>query len=78
MELVKHEIQVPKESKEVIDLLSAIADHVIAKKPFAELANLIDEAYIALQGVDQVPAEVKSASKGAIIAYLVEKIGQKF
>lgn len=70
-------LNVPKETKEVIDLLAAIAENVIAKKPVAEWVNIIDEAMAALTGVDQVAAEVKSEHKGALIAYLVEQVGKK-
>lgn len=77
MTLVKHEIQVPKETKEVIDLIGAIVENVKAKKPVAEWVNLLDEVYAAVQGVDQVGEEVKAA-KGATLAYLVEVVGSKF
>lgn len=70
-------LNVPKETKEVVDLLAAIADNVIAKKPVAEWVNIIDETMAALQGVDQVPAEVKSEHKGAIVAYLAQTVGSK-
>lgn len=71
-------LEVPKETKEVIDLLAAIADNVIAKKPVSEWVNIIDETMAALSGVDQVPAEVKSEYKGALIAYLANTVGSKF
>jgi len=71
-------VEVPKESKEVIDLLSVIADNVLAKKPVAEWVNVIDEAMSALSGVDQVPNEFKTGDKGAILAYLVAVVGKKF
>lgn len=70
-------LNVPKETKEVIDLLGAIADNVIAKTPVSEWVNIIDEAMAGLQGVDQVPAEVKSQHKGAIVAYLASTVGAK-
>lgn len=71
-------VNVPKETKEVIDLLSAIADNVLAKKPVSEWVNIIDEAMSALTGVDLVPGEFKDGDKGAILAYLVATVGKKF
>lgn len=71
-------LNVPKETKEVIDLLSVIADNVIAKVPFSEWVNLVDEAYAAIQGVDQVASEVKSEGKADALAYLTKTVGSKF
>lgn len=75
---VKYELNVPKESKDVVDFLAALYDMIKAKKPLAEYAGLIDELFLAIDGSDKLDDELKSANKGAIIAYLVEKIGSKF
>lgn len=75
--LVKHELQVPKETKEVIDFLAAIAEKVIAKAATSEYMQLVDELYKGLEGVEKVGAEVKGNHKGAIVAYLVDQVGKK-
>lgn len=71
-------VNVPKETKEVIDLLSVIADNILAKTPVGEWVNTIDEAMKALTGIEQVPNEVKNGDKGAVLAYLVATVGNKF
>lgn len=71
-------VNVPKETKEVIDFLGAIADKVLAKAPISEYGTLVDELYKALEGVNLVSDEVKQGDKGAMLAYLVATIGQKF
>lgn len=76
MELVKVEIEVPKESKEVIDLLVAIVAKVKAKAPIAEYTELFDELFVAVEGVQHLPAEAKSEHLGGLIAYSGEKIAK--
>lgn len=71
-------LNVPKETKEVIDFLAAAADLVIAKAPIADYMTLVDELYKGLDGVDKLKVEVKSEHKGALIAYLAQTVGSKF
>jgi len=78
MELIKQELNVPKETKEVIDLLDAVFEQIKAKSDIAGYMSLIDELYAAAQGFDQVDDELKSKNKADAMAYLVFKIGGKF
>jgi len=71
-------MNVPKESKEVIDLLKAIAQNAKEGKKALEYADLIDELAVALNGVDKIPAELKSEHKEDVVAYLVKEVGGVF
>lgn len=71
-------LNVPKETKEVIDLLAALVDEVKKSgKNLAGYAGLIDELYAAIDGVDKLSEEFKSEHKGASIAYLAKTVGEK-
>ena len=74
MELVKIELEVPKESKEVIDLLEAVGAKIKAKAPLAEYAELLDELYVAIEGAQKLGAEVSSAQRSDAAALLVKKL----
>jgi hypothetical protein len=78
MELVKHELSVPKETKEIVDLLKAIAEKAKAGASAMDYTGLVEELFVALKGVDQIPEEIKSEYKEDIVAYLVKEVGGVF
>jgi hypothetical protein len=78
MELIKHELQVPKETKEVIDLLEKIYVQVQDGVQITDLAEIFDELSRAVKGIDQVDDEMKSKHRSDAIAYLALKVGSKF
>ena len=78
MELIKHELNVPKETKEVIDLLEQIYVQVQDGVQITDLAEIFDELSVAVKGIDQVDDEMKSANRADALAYLALKIGSKF
>lgn len=77
MESVKVELNVPKESKEVIDALAAVYDFVKAGKSLSEIAELFDELTLAVMGADKLKEEVKSEDRNAIMSYLVHVLADK-
>lgn len=74
MELVNYEMKVPKELKEVVDLLDGVLGHVMAKKGLAEYSELLDELMAAVDGVAGVADEVKSEYRDEAAGYLVHKL----
>ena len=74
MDLVKYELSIPKESKEVVDLVDAILEKVMAKAPIAEFSALIGDLMKAVDGVGSVDDELKSEGRDEIAAYLVHKV----
>lgn len=73
MQLVKVEIEVPKETKEAIDVATKVVKLVVEKK-FAELLTLVGELAQGVQGAQEIPAEISSEHKPALVAYAAKKI----
>ncbi len=73
MELVKVEIAVPKETKEAIDVAAKVVKLIVEKK-FPELLTLVGELAQAVQGSQEIPAEISSEHKAALAAYAAKKI----
>lgn len=78
MELVSVELNVPKESKEVIDLLGQLFDQAKDGLDVGDISKLLPAFMMAVEGVAQIPAEAKGGNKDDLIAYLVKVIGSKF
>jgi hypothetical protein len=74
MESVDVTLKVPKESKEVIDLLKGVVEKVKAGAEVNDYLTLIGDLSSALDGVDQIPAEAKSEGRDEIIAYLINQL----
>jgi len=74
METTAVTMNVPKESKEVIDLLAGIVEKVKAGAEVNDYLSLIGELTSALDGVDKIPAEAKSDGRDEMVAYLLHKI----
>lgn len=77
MELVNYELQVPKESKEVIDLLAVIFDKAKDGFEVSEFGDITGELIQAISGLDQVDDEFKGKNKDDLLAYLVKQIGSR-
>lgn len=75
---VDHGLLVPKETKEVIDLLDQVYEKVKAKADLDDYVSLLDELHEAIKGIDKVDDEMKSKYRADATAYLVFKIGGKF
>lgn len=78
MELVKAELSIPKETKEAIDLLGVVAEKIKSGAKYTEYADILDEAFVALDGSGKIPEELKSEHKDDISAYLVKRVGGVF
>lgn len=74
MQTVDYILKVPKEMKEVIDLIDGIAGKLVAKAELASYTDLLDEAMVAIEGIQHVGEEVKSEYRDEIAAYLVHKL----
>jgi phosphopantothenate synthetase len=74
MESVDYVMKVPKEGKDVVDLIDAILANVFAKTPISEWTNVIDELMAAVDGIQSVTEEMKSEGRDELAAYLVHKV----
>lgn len=74
IELVKYEMSIPKESKELIDLINAVLEKIMAGEPLSTYMELMDEVYLAADGVSMIGAEVKSQYSDEMAGYLTHKI----
>jgi hypothetical protein len=68
------ELQVPKEGKELVDFLDQVLGKALSKAPLAEYAELLVSVLPALDGIDELKAELKSEGKDELAAYLVHKL----
>lgn len=76
MELVDVTIKVPKESKEVIDVVGSIVKEFLSGKklPLILMENS-DEIIRAISGIQKLPVELISQNQSEIMAYLVDTVG---
>jgi hypothetical protein len=74
MQTVDVVVKVPKESKEVVDLLEKIVEKVKAKSPLSGYADLLDELMVAVEGAQGIAEEVKSEHVGGLAGYAGDKI----
>lgn len=74
MQTVTVTMEVPKESKEVVDCISSILKDVKAKKTVAEIAaGSLPKLVTAVDGFNAIGEEVKSANKDELAGYLVQQ-----
>lgn len=78
VQLVQHQVGVPKETKDAIDFIADIVDHFKQGKSAAELTALIPGLVAAVTGAQDIDDEFKSEHKEAILAYLVHRLGGLF
>jgi len=74
VETVNYSLQVPKESKEVVDAVAAIIEHFKAGKSITEAAALLPGVMTAVDNVGKVGEEVKSVYNDEAAAYCVHKV----
>lgn len=74
MELIAVQLEVPKESKDVVDLLAKIGVQVKDGVQVEDIYAVIGELTNALAGMDKIPDEIKSAQKKDLAAYMVKQI----
>lgn len=73
MQTVKVEINVPQETKEVADALTSIIADIRAKKSVMEIASgNLTKLYQAVEGVDKMDDEMKTANRSDAAGYLVK------
>lgn len=74
MEKVAIQLEVGKESKEVVDCLAGILVDIKAKKGMAEIAaGNLTKLFAAVEGFDKLDDEFK-ADKASIVAYLSKEL----
>ena len=74
MQTVTVTMEVPKESKEVVDCITAILKDVKAKKTVAEIAaTALPKLVTAVDGFNAIGEEVKSQNKDELSGYLVQQ-----
>ena len=78
MDIIKYELEVPKECKEVIDALEQIAQHFMEKKPIAEIGALLPGMMVAFEGYDKLKEEISSEYRDELLGYLTHKLGAMF
>lgn len=78
MDLIKYEMEVPKESKEIIDALEKIGQHFIDKKSIAEIAALLPAMMTAFDGYEKVKEEVSGSYRDELLGYMMHKLGGLF
>lgn len=77
MDVVKYELEVPKESKEIIDLLVVIFDKAKDGFEVSEFTEITESLIEGIQGLDKLSMEIKSKHKDDLIAYLIKQIGSR-
>ncbi len=74
METIKYEMDVPKELKDIVDLLDGILEKVMAKAEMAEYTQLLGDLMTAIDGIEGVGEEIKSQYRDEAVGYLVHKL----
>ena len=71
---VEVKLNVPKEAKDVVDLVDAVLEKALAKADLASYAGLIGGLMTAVDGAQSVPAELASQYRDDLAGYLVQKL----
>jgi len=71
METIPVTKNIPKDSKEFVDFITAIARHFIQKKSWGELMATLPMAISAVDGWENVVASVKGQYLGETVGYMV-------
>ena len=68
------QMEVGKESKEVLDCVFAIVEDIRAGKPVAQIAaENLPALFTAVEGFDKLDDEAKSPQRSGLAAYAVKK-----
>ena len=78
IETVKVELQVPKESKEVVDFFTEVVKMVKAKAEATQYMALIPKLTDAVSGYEKLSPEMKSTHKDDLVAYITKEIASLF
>lgn len=78
METVQVTKEVPKDAKEVVDVIVAVARHFMQKKEWSELMAQLPAVMSAVDGWDNAVEAVKGKSLGETSGYLVGEIVELF
>jgi len=74
IQTVNYSMEVPKESKELIDALEGIIAHFVAGKSVTEAAALLPAVMAAVDGLGKLAEESKSEHLDEAVGYGVHKI----
>lgn len=74
METVDYTMKVPKEMKEVVDLLDGLLEKIMSKAGASSYMSLLDELMAAIDGVGGIAEEAKSQYRDEAAGYLVHKL----
>lgn len=78
MEMITVTKEVPKDAKEVVDVVVKITKHVMQKKPWAELMLELPAVMGAVDGWENAVAAVKGKKMGETIGYMVGEVAEIF
>jgi len=78
METVAVTKEVPKDAKEMIDVVISVVNHFVQKKPFAELLGELPAVMGAVDGWENAVDAVKGQGLGETVGYLVGEIVEIF
>ena len=78
MALVKVEIEVPKESKELLDAVFVLVRHFKDGGDINGAAAFLPAILAGIEGVDKLPEELKGPNVKGLASYGVEKIWEVF
>lgn len=71
---IDYTMKVPKEGKEVVDLIDAVLEKVLSKSDIASFTELMDELYAAADNITMLDDEVKSEYRDELAGYLTHKL----
>jgi len=71
---VPYTMNVPKESKEFVDLLVAVAEKAVSGASASSYLELLAELMAAADNAAQIPAELRSQYRDELAGYLVHRM----
>ena len=78
MEMVSVTKEVPKDAKEVVDVIVKVADHFMQKKPWAELMAQLPALMGAVDGWENAVEATQGEYMGETIGYMVGEVAELF
>ena len=79
MNTVNSELQVPKESKEILDALFDLYEDIKAGKNVGEITSEnLTGLFAAVNGYEQLGEELKSSKRSDLMAYGVKRMADAF
>lgn len=74
VQTVEYSMKVPKEGKEIVDLIDGLLEKAMSGASLSSYAELIDELMVAVSGSTGVVAEGQSPYRDELAGYLVHKV----